>query len=129
MSFTTVKSAALGVLSLGLLAGCSVFEGDWFPNYDGSARGAFGTGEATPVVPTARELAPCRGDAMLPAVGMTLVLRGAQIPPEGRFVREERLTAPYRILPPGSRMTMDYLQNRLNIEVDRQSVITGLRCG
>ena len=124
-----LKTAVVAGGLMVLLAGCSVFDGDWFPNYDGSARGAFGTGDATPSVPTDRELAPCRGDAMLPAVGMTLVLRGGQIPAEGRFVREERLIAPYRILPPGARMTMDYIENRLNIEVDRRYVITGLRCG
>lgn len=42
------------------------------------------------------------------------------VPPADRLVRHIR---------PDSIVTMDYVFNRLNIEIDTQGVITGVRCG
>lgn len=34
-----------------------------------------------------------------------------------------------RVLKPGQMVTMEYMEGRLNIDVDARNVITGLRCG
>ncbi len=36
---------------------------------------------------------------------------------------------PYRILPPGSAMTMDYRADRINVELDSKDVVTKVSCG
>lgn len=50
----------------------------------------------------------------------------------GKPVNEEALKEtgrPYRILPPGSMMTMDHNEQRINVHVDDNGIVTGLRCG
>ena len=41
----------------------------------------------------------------------------------------EAITAPTRILPPGSAMTMDHRPDRLNVELDDTGTIQRLWCG
>src|SRR4051812_32432149 len=56
-----------------------------------------------PVLP--EMLKACRGHVLVPALGMKFVPRGAQPPETGQFVREESVSAPYRVIKPGERMT------------------------
>ncbi|PZP53932.1 MAG: hypothetical protein DI586_10500 [Micavibrio aeruginosavorus] len=36
---------------------------------------------------------------------------------------------PYRMLPPGAAMTMDYRADRINVELNDQAVVTKVSCG
>ena len=36
---------------------------------------------------------------------------------------------PYRMLPPGSAMTMDYRADRINIELNKKNLVTKVTCG
>lgn len=40
-----------------------------------------------------------------------------------------RLKPPARILRPGKAATMDYIEERLNIDIDKDGVITNVYCG
>ncbi len=80
-----------------------------------------------PVVP--EMLVPCNGHVLVPALGMTFVPRGTEPPEEGQYLREERLSPPYRIIPPDVRISSEQSPRRVNIEVDRFERITGLFCG
>jgi hypothetical protein len=80
-----------------------------------------------PVVP--EMLVPCRGHVLVPALGMTFVPQGALAPSAGQFLREENLTAPYRVLPPGTLVTKEHSPARLNVELDAVRRIIGLYCG
>lgn len=80
-----------------------------------------------PVLP--EQLVACRGHVLVPAMGMTLVPNGALPPPAGQYMREERLTAPYRIIRPGDRVSAEHSPTRLNVELDAQGRIVGLACG
>ena len=80
-----------------------------------------------PVVP--EMLAPCNGHVLVPALGMTFVRRGTEVPVTGQYIREERLSPPYRIIPPGGRLSAEQSPTRVNIEIDDVSRITGLFCG
>ena len=80
-----------------------------------------------PVLP--EMLVACRGHVLVPALGMTFVPRNAQAPASGQFLREERISPPYRIIEPGSRMTQDLNAARLNVELDKVHRIVGLFCG
>ncbi len=80
-----------------------------------------------PVLP--EMLVACRGHVYVPALGMKFVSRGKQAPEEGQYLREERLTAPYRVIPFGARVSMEQSPARLNVELDRYSRIIGLYCG
>lgn len=52
-----------------------------------------------------------------------------QPPTDGQYLREERLTPPYRIVPPDARLSMDQSPTRLNVELDRHKRVVGLYCG
>jgi hypothetical protein len=80
-----------------------------------------------PVVP--EMLVPCRGHVLVPALGMTFVSKGEQAPTQGQYMREENLTPPYRILPPGAFVTKEHSPARVNVELDAQKRIIGLYCG
>lgn len=80
-----------------------------------------------PVVP--EMLVPCRGHVLVPALGMTFVRQGEQEPSTGQYLREENLTPPYRVLPPGALVTKEHSPARLNVELDAQKRIIGLYCG
>lgn len=123
----------LAVSSVVALSGCGAM-GQFFPDFDGSSGGA------TPGVTMARDsgmmsapnadmLVSCRGHVLVPAMGMTFVRFGGQPPSRGQFLREESLTAPYRVLPPGAMATMDNVPSRLNIDLDGNSRVVGIRCG
>jgi hypothetical protein len=80
-----------------------------------------------PVLP--EYLVGCRGHVLVPALGMTFVMRGAAPPAMGQYLREERLIPPYRVLRPGDRFTEERVPDRLNIELDGLDRIIGLSCG
>jgi hypothetical protein len=80
-----------------------------------------------PVLP--EMLVPCRGHVLVPALGMDFVSRGAPAPETGQFMREERLSAPYRIIGPGARISRESNPARLNVELDKYRRIIGFYCG
>ncbi len=80
-----------------------------------------------PVVP--EMLVPCNGHVLVPALGMAFVRRGSEAPETGQYLREERLSPPYRVIPPDVRVSAEQSPKRVNIEVDRFDRITGLFCG
>jgi hypothetical protein len=80
-----------------------------------------------PVLPEL--LKSCRGHVLVPALGMTFVPTGAEPPKEGQFLREESISAPYRIIPPRARVSRDTSPTRLNVEIDAWQRIVGLYCG
>ena len=80
-----------------------------------------------PVLP--EYLVGCRGHVLVPALGMTFVSKGGPGPISGQYLREERLTAPYRVIRPGDRMSQDHNAQRLNVELDNFSRVVGLACG
>jgi hypothetical protein len=41
----------------------------------------------------------------------------------------QAMNRPYRILPPGSMMTMDYSPSRVNFELDENGVVKRIFCG
>jgi hypothetical protein len=41
----------------------------------------------------------------------------------------KKLTRPYRIIPPGSAVTMDHIPDRVNIYVNSRGIITKVSCG
>lgn len=65
----------------------------------------------------------CQAGALASAVGETLSDERAQA------LRADSGARDVRVLAPDSMATMDYREDRLNIEVDEQGRITGLRCG
>ncbi len=74
-------------------------------------------------------LVHCRGHVLVPALGMTFVPTAGCLPSRGQYLREESLTPPYRILPPGASATMDFVPQRLNVDLDSDNRIVNLRCG
>lgn len=80
-----------------------------------------------PVVP--EMLVPCRGHVLVPALGMVFVSKGQEPPPNGQYMREDNLTPPYRILPPGTMVTKEHNPGRINVELDAQRRMIGLYCG
>jgi len=80
-----------------------------------------------PVLP--EMLVACRGHVVVPALGMKFVERGKTPPTTGQFLREERLTPPYRIIPYGARVGIEQSPQRLNVELDLLDRIVGLYCG
>lgn len=120
-----------------VLSGCGAI-GQFFPDFNGGPDGV-SSGMSSGVTmtrdggmmsaPNADMLMSCRGHVLVPAMGMTFVPFGGQPPSRGQFLREESLTAPYRVLPPGSMGTMDNVPSRLNVDLDGNNRIIGLRCG
>lgn len=108
-----------------------------FPEAAGSAGAAGGMGGAgvgipppvirQPVLP--EYLVGCRAHVLVPALGMTFVFKGAETPTSGQFLREDRLTAPYRVIKPGDRVSQDRSQQRQNVELDSYNRVVGLSCG
>lgn len=130
---TKIATHLLALAACTALAGCG-HEGRLFA--DVRTTEIFGTqyGGGTPA-PTVRQpilpemLVPCRGHVLVPAIGMLLVARGKEPPAEGQYVKEERITAPYRILPPGARISQEMSPQRLNVQLDNDGRIIGLYCG
>ena len=116
--------AAVTVLAAAILAGCA----------QGPDRENLGTAAPTPPAVIRQPVVPemlvqCRGHVLVPALGMNFVARGEQVPAAGQYLREENLTAPYRVLLPGALVTKEYSAQRLNVELDAQRRIIGLYCG
>jgi hypothetical protein len=80
-----------------------------------------------PVVP--EMLVNCNGHVLVPALGMTLVLRSKEPPTTGQYLREERLSPPYRVIPPGVSVSSEQSPARVNIELGSAGRIIGLFCG
>lgn len=127
-----MRQSLTGFILAVVLSGCGAM-GQFFPNFDGS-------GGATPGVSmrddgnmmsgtSADALVSCRGHVLVPAMGMTFVPFGGQPPGSGQYLREGSITAPYRVLPPGAMTTMDNVPSRLNVDLDGNNRIIGLRCG
>ncbi|ROU08936.1 MULTISPECIES: I78 family peptidase inhibitor [Lysobacter] len=77
---------------------------------------------ATPIPPT--NVSPtCNAEAARWAIGRS---------PDAATVdriRTETHSRDVRVLTPGSAATMDYRQDRINVDVNDRGAITGLRCG
>lgn len=129
---TKAKTYFLALAVFAALGGCG-HEGRLFP--DVKTAEVFGSQYGGPPAVTVRQpilpemLVPCRGHVLVPAIGMLLVPRGKVPPEEGQYVKEESVTAPYRILPPGARISQEMSPTRLNVELDNDSRIIGLYCG
>lgn len=80
-----------------------------------------------PVLP--EMLVACRGHVFVPALGMAFVKRGKQPPSDGQYLREERLTPPYRIIPFAANVSVEQSPKRLNVELDKLNRVIGLYCG
>jgi hypothetical protein len=80
-----------------------------------------------PVLP--EMLVACRGHVFVPALGMVFVKHGKPPPAEGQYLREERLTPPYRIIPAGANVSVEQSPTRLNVELDKHNRVIGLFCG
>lgn len=118
-----------------VLSGCGAM-GEFFPDFDPSngsgssmMRDEYVGGNANILAIRPETLVACRGHVLVPAIGMVFVPYGGQPPSSGQFLREESLTAPYRVLPPGVSMTMDNVPPRLNVDLDGSNRIINLRCG
>lgn len=103
--------------------------GQAFPSLtkDGALYGSAPVVVRQPVVP--EMLVNCNGHVLVPALGMTFVPRGKEPPSSGQYLREERLSPPYRVIPPGVRTSAEQSPARVNIELDNSDRITGLFCG
>ena len=80
-----------------------------------------------PVLPEL--LKACRGHVLVPALGMKFVARGTEPPKDGEYLREESISAPYRIIPPQARVAPGQNPARLNVEIDAYQRVVGLYCG
>lgn len=122
------------------LSACGAM-GEYFPDFDASNSSnmsSASTTMGTPSMPNAPQatgflrpevLVECRGHVLVPAMGMTFVPSGGQPPSRGQYLREENLTPPYRVFPPGAAGTMDFVPSRLNVDLDGENRIINLRCG
>ena len=123
------RSIKLMALAAALsLSACSG-GGQTFPSLtrDGALYGTAPVVVRQPVVP--EMLVNCNGHVLVPALGMTFVPRGKEPPTSGQYLREERLSPPYRIIPPGVSLSAEQSHARVNIELDNSDRITGLFCG
>ncbi len=78
---------------------------------------------ATPIPPTNISPATCNAEAARAAIGRATdeaTVERARADAGARSVR---------VLQPGMAATMEYLQDRLNIQVNERGAITGLNCG
>lgn len=78
---------------------------------------------ATPIPPTNVSPSTCNAEAARWAIGRAPnadVVERARVETGSRNVR---------VLTPGMAATMDFQQDRLNIDVNERGAITGLRCG
>lgn len=118
-------SLVMGVTLLLVLAGLLVLVNtsnasespDKAPTVEGSASNGAKVGEAVPMQPTH---VACDFREWL---GQTAEMAEMAVKATGR---------PYRMLPPGSAMTMDYRADRVNIETDGKeasSKVTKVSCG
>lgn len=58
--------------------------------------------------------------------GELAALIGAPVPDA---LEDLPVPGPVRVIRPGQRITMDHIPQRLNIELDADGIVTGLRCG
>ncbi|MCB2106731.1 MAG: hypothetical protein KDE14_03470 [Rhodobacteraceae bacterium] len=123
---TTLTHRVATISMCALLAGCGA-GASFFPPVEPGADNPGAPQIRQPVLP--EYLVGCRGHVLVPALGMTLVPRYGQPPPAGQFLREENLTAPYRIIRAGDSISAEHSPERLNVEVDRANRIIGLACG
>lgn len=79
--------------------------------------------QADPREPATPAADPCDASAVQPLVGQEATTE---------VVEQARLDAgaeTVRTLRPGQAVTLEYLDGRLNVDVDEDNLITGLRCG
>lgn len=124
-------TAMAAALAIGLSA-CSAAPGP------GSADPAGANGPApaeSPPTPAPRQAPPISDP--LPATPMTCDAEKAKADAIGRpateaNVEQARIASgaeSVRVLRPGTMVTMEFIESRLNIDVDEDDIITGLRCG
>ena len=119
------------VISVGIifaLAACT-HNGKTFPNFQfiGDIIPENPPALRLPVLP--EMLVNCRGHVFVPALGMKFVERGREPPEKGQYLREDRLTPPYRVIPFGAYISQEQSPTRLNVELDKLSRVIGLFCG
>ena len=80
-------------------------------------------GACAPVAPTPSPNVACKADAAQLLVGTPFTTR--------RGERAQRLATArtLRVIRPGQAVTMDYREDRLNVELDAGNRITAIRCG
>ena len=127
MTIPTKLRVAFATFTL-VISGCAG-GGQTFPNLtrDGELYGTPPAVVRQPVVP--EMLVNCNGHVLVPALGMAFVRRGDEPPGDGQYLREERLTPPYRVIPPGAPISPEQSPARVNLELDSSSRIVGLFCG
>lgn len=135
MPHHTLQTLVFSVLISTALAGCQG-AGTVFPSFPENPNTVAGASPmAAPPAPVIRQpvlpeyLVGCRAHVLVPALGMTFVSRGGYAPTSGQYLREERLTAPYRIIRPGDRLSQDRINQRMNVELDSYGRVVGLACG
>lgn len=131
----SLRSFTLPLLLAAALAGCTS-QGGMFPSFPENAAPTSTTASPAAIpAPVIRQpvlpeyLVGCRGHVLVPALGMTFVAKNAPTPVTGQYLREERLTVPYRVIRPGDRLSQDRSAQRLNVELDAYGRVVGLACG
>lgn len=131
----------VSLLSLTVVLSACGAMGEFFPDFNASSGGRTNAQPKTfetQMAPSGstfsgsvrpETLVECRGHVLVPSMGMVFVPAGVQPPSRGQYLREESLTPPYRVLPPGAAGTMDFVPSRLNVDLDRDNRIINLRCG
>ena len=133
MTQQTFRTVIFAILAPLALSGCES-GGTVFPSFPENPNSASAPTAQTPA-PVIRQpvlpeyLVGCRAHVLVPALGMTFVPRGGFAPTSGQYLREERLTAPYRIIRPGDRLSQDRITQRMNVELDSYGRVVGLACG
>lgn len=126
---------AAAVLGLGVGLGACEHNDKTFPNFQFTGKVPLAEKMFADDPPVIRQpvlpemLVACRGHVFVPALGMVFVKHGKQPPGEGQYLREERLTPPYRIIPAGARVSVEQSPTRLNVELDKINRVIGLYCG
>lgn len=117
-------------LALGLSA-CSAA-----PGPDGADPADAGPAPAeSPPAPAPRQAPPISDP--LPATPMTCDADKAKADAIGRPATEANVerarvasgAESVRVIPPGTMVTMEFVESRLNVDVDAENIITDLRCG
>lgn len=83
---------------------------------------------ATPATPPMTDPQPAAQDTCRPEPAKAMVGQSATAAnvERARTLAGARMA---RVLKPGQMVTMEYLEGRLNIDVDANNVITNVRCG
>lgn len=67
--------------------------------------------------PTAQDLSACNGEALVTFIGQPATQLDGQLPEDAR------------VIGPDTAVTQDYRPDRINVDVDADGNVTGIRCG